>query len=150
MHSKGNPKRKKKTTLNIRGKMQPNLKATYSSQKHANSSCSSISNTINPREKIDQRSKWMYLQRRHRDGHKAYEKMLSISVREMPIKLQQGISSPQNDHPPTDLQRFNASEGEKGTGRPPTLWVGMEMGGCSHKKNIREIPENIKYSCHLG
>ena len=70
-------------------------------------------NTINPREKIGQRSKWMYLERRHRDGHKAYEKMLSITVREMPIKLQQGISSPpQNDHPPKDLQRFNGSEAE--------------------------------------
>ena len=70
-------------------------------------------NTVDPREKIGQRSKWMYPQRRHRDGHKAYEKTLSITVREMPIKLQQGISSPpQNDHPPTDLQRFNASEGE--------------------------------------
>ena len=70
-------------------------------------------NTVDPREKIGQRSKWIYPQRRHRDGHKAYEKMLSIAVREMPIKLQQGISSPpQNDHPPTDLQRFNASEGE--------------------------------------
>ena len=57
-------------------------------------------NTVDPREKIGQRSKWMYPQRRHRDGHKAYEKMLSIAVREMPIKLQQGISSPpQNDHP---------------------------------------------------
>ena len=106
-------------------------------------------NTINRREKTGQRSEWMYPQRRHRDGHKAYEKMLSISVREMPIKLQQGISSsPQNDHPPTDLQRFNASE-ERGTGRPPTLWAGMEMGGCSHEKNSMEIPENIKYSCHL-
>ena len=70
-------------------------------------------NTINPREKIGQRSKWMYLERQHRDGHKAYEKMLSITVREMPIKLQQGISSPpQNDHPPKDLQRFNGSEAE--------------------------------------
>ena len=70
-------------------------------------------NTVNPREKIGQRSEWMYPQRRYRDGHKAYEKMLSIAVREMPIKLQQGISSPpQNDHPPKDLQRFSASEGE--------------------------------------
>ena len=69
-------------------------------------------NTINRREKTGQRSEGMYPQRRHRDGHKAYEKMLSIAVREMPIKLQQGISSPpQNDHPPKDLQRFSASEG---------------------------------------
>ena len=69
-------------------------------------------NTVDPREKIGQRSEWMYPQRRHQDGHKAYEKMLSIAVREMPIKLQQGISSPpQNDHPPKDLQRFSASEG---------------------------------------
>ena len=69
--------------------------------------------TTNPREKTGQRSKWMYLERRHRDGHRAYGKMLSITVREMPIKLQQGISSPpQNDHPPKDLQRFNGLEAE--------------------------------------
>ena len=69
--------------------------------------------TINPRAKSGQRSTRMYLERRHRDGHKAYEKMLSITVREMPIKLQQGISSPpQNDHPPKDLQRFNGLEAE--------------------------------------
>ena len=43
--------------------------------------------TVNPREKMGQRPKWMYLQRRHRDGHKACEKILSITVREMPIKL---------------------------------------------------------------
>ena len=62
-------------------------------------------NTINPREKIGQRSKWMYLERQHRDGHKAYEKMLSITVREMPIKLQPGITdTPQKSHPPKDLQ----------------------------------------------
>ena len=42
---------------------------------------------VNPREKMGQRSKWMYLQRRHRDGHKAREKMLRITVREMPIKV---------------------------------------------------------------
>lgn len=69
--------------------------------------------TVNPREKMGQRSKWMYLQRRHRDGHKAREKMLSITVREMPIKLQRGVSSPpQNDHPLKHLQRFSASEGK--------------------------------------
>ena len=97
-------------------------------------------NTINLREKIGQRSKWMYLERWHRDGHKAYEKMLSITVREMPIKLQQGISSPpQNDHPPKDLKRFNGSKAE-GNRKPPTLWAGMEMGGCSHKKHSMEIP----------
>ena len=39
-------------------------------------------------KKMGQRPKWMYLQRRHRDGHKTREKILSITVREMPIKLQ--------------------------------------------------------------
>ena len=106
-------------------------------------------NTVDPREKIGQRSEWMYPQRRHQDGHKAYEKMLSIAVREMPIKLQQGISSPpQNDHP-QNIYKDSMLQSARGTGRPPTLWVGMEMGGCSHKKNSMEIPENIKYSCHL-
>ena len=28
----------------------------------------------------------------------------------------------------------------RGTGKPPTLWGGMEMGGCSHKKHSMEIP----------
>ena len=82
-------------------------------------------NTVNPREKIGQRSEWMYPQRRHRDGHKAYEKMLSIAVREMPIKLQQGISSPpQNDHPPKDLQRLNSAR-SRGKRNHSTLGAGM-------------------------
>ena len=35
---------------------------------------------------MSQRPKWTFLQGRHPDGHTAREKMLSITVREMPIK----------------------------------------------------------------
>ena len=85
----------------------------------------------------------MYLERQHRDGHKAYEKMLSITVREMPIKLQQGISSPpQNDHPPKDLQRLNCclGQGEQGIllhGGRGCKWVGTPTKG-----DTTEIPSN--------
>ena len=65
--------------------MQPNLKATYSSPKHANSS---ISKNSQPKRK-----KWAkglngcIFKEGIEMAIKAREKMLSITVREMPIKL---------------------------------------------------------------
>ena len=47
-----------------------------------------------PNRKSGQRSKWIFVQRGHAeaDGHEAHEKMLSITVREMPL-MERGISS---------------------------------------------------------
>lgn len=45
-----------------------------------------------PNRKSGQRSKWIFVQRGHADGHEANEKMLSVTVREMPL-MERGISS---------------------------------------------------------
>ena len=45
-----------------------------------------------PNRKSGQRSKWIFVQRGHADGHEASEKMLSVTVREMPL-MERGISS---------------------------------------------------------
>ena len=39
-----------------------------------------------PNGKSGQRSKWIFVQRGHADGHEAHEKTLSITVREMPLQ----------------------------------------------------------------
>ena len=78
-----------------------------------------------PNTKMGQRPKWTFVQRRHRDGHKAHEVVLRMTVREVSTKtatrylltaLRMAI-----------FQKIYKDKVLPRVGRKsaPTLWVGM-------------------------
>ena len=78
---------------------------------------------------MSQRPKWTFLQGRHPDGHTAREKMLSITVREMPIKTAiryYQLTPPQNGHPWKSYKDNGC--GERGD-RDSSCSVGGDGGG---------------------
>ena len=59
--------------------------------------------------------------------------MLRSTLTEMSIETSMRYHLTPLIQPPKDLQRLNAARA-RGTGNPPTLWEGKEMGGGGHKK----------------
>ena len=59
--------------------------------------------------------------------------MLRTTLTEMSIETSMRYHLTPLIQPPKDLQRLNAARA-RGTGNPPTLWEGKEMGGGGHKK----------------
>ena len=59
--------------------------------------------------------------------------MLRTTLTEMSIKTSMRYYLTPLIQAPKDLQRLNAVRA-RGTGNPPTLWAGKEMGGGGHKK----------------
>ena len=61
--------------------------------------------------------------------------MLRTTLTEMSIKTSMRYYLTPLIQAPKDLQRLNAVRA-RGTGNPPTLWAGKEMGGGGHKKTV--------------
>ena len=81
--------------------------------KQANSSFSSISKSNQLNRKTGQRSKQTFVFRWHPDGKKHMKDAQCHCYRNADQNCK-AVSplTPQNDHPPKDLQRFNAAKGE--------------------------------------
>lgn len=128
--------------------MQPNLKATYSSQKHANSSCSSISKYNQPKRKLTKDLNGCIFKEGIEMGIKPMKRCSASLLEKCQSNCNKVSAHPLRMTILQQIYKDSMLQRARGNRRPPYTVGGDGNGWVQPQENSMEIPENIKYSCH--